>query len=709
MTRNTVQRISKLAVLMLLIATLAAAMAPQAESPEAMLGAGLHLEEVEADLEAAIAKYEQVVAHAAADRATAGRALLRIGVCYEKLGNPQAVATYERVISDFPDRLEVVTEALVRVRSLGVGEAVTLPGQDLVSRRVFQFPPRMGSAGAPSPNGRYFSRTDWETGDIAVMDLTNNEMRRLSDDGWPGMPFSSIFSPDSRTVAYGWLEGERWELRLINVDGSGQRVLYDPEGVIFGMVQGWSADGQWILGATLTGPSTGQIVLISVADGSARVLRDLADLTSGNYTGGGSMSLSPDGLWVAHDMGNGPDGAEIISVISVADGTERPLVESHAIDRGPIWTPDGGRVLFLSNRGGSFDLWAQDVADGRPQGVPEFLRAGIDGVRGITNDGALYYGVSRTIFDIRTASYDADTATFVAQDQTGFDTRPGLNNRPLWSPDGRRLLYYHREAGNSAGGRRVVIILDPETGQERELALSRREFGGAFKPLGWSPDGSRALLYGFGREPNEPALYWLDIEAGTTERALDGWTVNARLSPDGTTIYVPNLRPDGIVAVDVATGAERRIGPALAESSVSGFGFALSPDGETLAYQLGDDDAGPGSGLILMDVASGRTRSLGDLPFYWELAWTPDGRYVLGTLGPEDADGVSDGSIEAVVWKIPVDGGDPEPTSITIGSDPSFGGLTFHPDGRTLTYVDGTQASEVWVLENLLPGIGTGR
>ena len=710
MTRNTVQRVSRLAALMLMVAPLALAMPQQGESPEAMLGAGLHLEEVEADLEGAIAKYEQVVAHPGADRATAGRALLRVGMCHEKLGNPEAVAAYERVISEYPDRPEVVSEALARLRSLGVAEAVSLPGQELVSRRIFQFPPRMHSGGSPSPDGRYFSRTDWETGNIALMDLSNQEMRRLSDEGYPGMPYGSIFSPDSRTIAYGWMEESDdgfWDLRLINVDGTDQRVLYDPPGAEFGMPQSWSADGQWILALTFTESSMVRIELISVADGSARIVKELSDFESAAPGVQPLASLSPDGRFIAYDMGPVSGDGQNISVISVEDGTEWPLVQSPATDNGPMWTPDGSQVLFVSNRGGSFDLWAQDVAEGRAQGMPELLRAGIGAVRGITMDGSLYYGLARTVFDIRTASYDADTGTFAAQSQRSFTTRAGLNNRPLWSPDGRRLIYYHRPAATPAGGSRVLIMVDPETGQEREFTLSRREFGGAFKPLGWSPDGNRVLLYGFGREPNVAALYWLNVETGSTERALEGYAANARLSPDGTTVYAPNLRPDGIAAIDLTTGEERRIGPAMAEG-VSVFGFALSPDGQTLAYQPTIDGV-PAGGPMLMDVASGRTRSLGDLPQYWELAWTPDGRYLLGTRSPEDSDGVSDGSVEAVVWKIPLDGGAPEPTPITIGSDPTFAGMTFHPDGRTLTYVDGTQAREIWVLENLLPGVGAGR
>ncbi len=54
-------------------------------TPEALLGAALHQEEAEGNLEAAIALYKKLISEHGADRALAARAQLHIGLCHEKI------------------------------------------------------------------------------------------------------------------------------------------------------------------------------------------------------------------------------------------------------------------------------------------------------------------------------------------------------------------------------------------------------------------------------------------------------------------------------------------------------------------------------------------------------------------------------------------------------------------------------------------------
>ncbi len=85
--------------LTLILATpLLAALPQKANTAEILLGAALHQEEVEGNLEAAIATYEKILTEHSAKRALAARAQLHIGICYEKLGQPEAREAYERVL-----------------------------------------------------------------------------------------------------------------------------------------------------------------------------------------------------------------------------------------------------------------------------------------------------------------------------------------------------------------------------------------------------------------------------------------------------------------------------------------------------------------------------------------------------------------------------------------------------------------------------------
>ena len=42
----------------------------------------------------------------------------------------------------------------------------------------------------------------------------------------------------------------------------------------------------------------------------------------------------------------------------------RPLTQGNADDRQPVYSPDGGQILFTSNRSGNLDLWTMDLATG---------------------------------------------------------------------------------------------------------------------------------------------------------------------------------------------------------------------------------------------------------------------------------------------------------------------------------------------------------
>jgi len=73
----------------------------QSRSADALLGAALHQEEVEGNLEAAIETYKKIIADYPGNRPMVARALLHMGQCYEKLGKEEARKAYERVVRDY--------------------------------------------------------------------------------------------------------------------------------------------------------------------------------------------------------------------------------------------------------------------------------------------------------------------------------------------------------------------------------------------------------------------------------------------------------------------------------------------------------------------------------------------------------------------------------------------------------------------------------
>src|SRR5258706_9736064 len=77
------------------------------------LQAAINKETVEGDLKGAIEQYKKIAQ--GSDRAVAAKALVRMGECYEKLGDAEARKAYERVVRDFGDQKEAAEAARAKL------------------------------------------------------------------------------------------------------------------------------------------------------------------------------------------------------------------------------------------------------------------------------------------------------------------------------------------------------------------------------------------------------------------------------------------------------------------------------------------------------------------------------------------------------------------------------------------------------------------
>jgi len=158
----------------LLMAAALTAAPQQIVSAERQLEAAIHREQVLGDVQGAIEEYRKLAQ--SSNRTVAAQALMRLGQCYEKLGEAQAKdarTAYERVVRDFSDQSEIVTQARVRLAALaGTGGASGSP--TLAVRRVFA-----GLAHKVSPDGAFVSHESY--GNLAIRDLVTGQNRRLTE------------------------------------------------------------------------------------------------------------------------------------------------------------------------------------------------------------------------------------------------------------------------------------------------------------------------------------------------------------------------------------------------------------------------------------------------------------------------------------------------------------------------------------------------
>src|SRR5512146_3251953 len=103
---------------LLLLALAALPGVPQRNNAEAALGAARYLEEAEGNYPGAIEAYQKFLARYGQDRALAAKALVRMGQCYEKLGDTEARKAYQRVVREFGEQKDPVAAARARLAAL---------------------------------------------------------------------------------------------------------------------------------------------------------------------------------------------------------------------------------------------------------------------------------------------------------------------------------------------------------------------------------------------------------------------------------------------------------------------------------------------------------------------------------------------------------------------------------------------------------------
>ena len=90
-----------------------------------------------------------------------------------------------------------------------------------------------------------------------------------------------------------------------------------------------------------------------------------------------------------------------IIILSMDGKDEIALVENPANDRVIGWMPDRNEFLFISDRSGTWDLWAIALDNGKPLGQESLIYTDIGEVEpmGITKNGECFIGFSNRNFN----------------------------------------------------------------------------------------------------------------------------------------------------------------------------------------------------------------------------------------------------------------------------------------------------------------------
>jgi eukaryotic-like serine/threonine-protein kinase len=218
-------------------------------------------------------------------------------------------------------------------------------------------------------------------------------------------------------------------------------------------------------------------------------------------------TLSPDGKQVAVDRRDLQTGNEDIYVIDLARGTSSRLTFDPASDRFPVWSPDGTRIAWSSDREGSFQIYQKLASGVGPEEL--LLKSEIPSLpTSWSADGKfiLYTGVDpKTSLDLWVLPLVGDRKPFP------FLQTPFNEYGAAFSPDGRWIAYQ----SNDQGVYEVYVQTFPASGNKWKVSTDT----GAF-PI-WRRDGRELFYIKFGALMSAEVKPGSSFEAGVPKVLFD--------------------------------------------------------------------------------------------------------------------------------------------------------------------------------------------
>jgi Tol biopolymer transport system component len=410
----------------------------------------------------------------------------------------------------------------------------------------------------PSPDGRHvvMQISDGGRETIWVADSAGRNQRQLTVEGTESFDASRRpWSPDGTALVYTSRRTGKGDIWVVPVDGGTPRQL--TRDIAGDSRPQWSPDGKWIAFLSDRGKQTDVWIVPSAGGQEVRLTDSNAQEWNIRWRPGTTLlAFNEDqpntGIWsIAAATGATrrvtPDsaGTNVSELAATVNGSSLAYVMRHSshiddivvsaldgssarkvlVGGGNVYnamlSPDGSRISFSSNRGGSDDVWVLDVSTGSLRRMTDW--PGWEGTPTWNADGSsLWFLAERGALDTDVWKVSLDGGEPVRVTKSGaFNgligrigvnvlfanvrssgrwslalVKPDGNLKPVWDSSSSYLASISPTGDSIAavvqtpGGHQESRILSALTARGRKI-LEEDEYAGA-----WSNDGKR-LLYNF--------------------------------------------------------------------------------------------------------------------------------------------------------------------------------------------------------------------
>lgn len=243
-----------------------------------------------------------------------------------------------------------------RAQAAGLAEAAPLTaGEPIATAGRFALFPEVSRDGTQLAYLRSDGKSDLQ---LRVSNLDGSDGRKVarlnSVLDWTWLPDGDV------------LAGEREHTDLYRI--SSDLIRIDPDGGERWITRGarlgqptTSSDGRSAV-AVQDGQGTNRLVRVDLTTGA---IEGLTEFVAGEHWG--YPALSPDGTWIAASRLR-PDAFYDLFVLDSDGRIVHQVTDDRAIDQAATWSPDGGWILWSSDRSGIPNLYAVsiDLASGAP-------------------------------------------------------------------------------------------------------------------------------------------------------------------------------------------------------------------------------------------------------------------------------------------------------------------------------------------------------